>query len=178
MDRVRAPGETVNSILIQEALAPLVGLPLRRLGRAADLLWVQFGEMRELPDRRGGTRWVGEWALHVQCPWRLTRPPAILLARGDCFYEADSGDPYDWNAGGESRFDRCAAPLNREFESSPPQVETVAVDEVGGFTLRLSGDLVFEVFPDECSGTDAEHWRFFQPGGDGPHVVFPEDESR
>lgn len=165
-----------NSTIIQKTLAPLVGLPLRRIGRAADLLWVQFGEMRELPDRRGGTRTVGEWSLHVQCPWRITRPPTILVARGDCHYVAGSDEPYDWDAAGESRFDRCAAPLNREFESSPPTVEAVVTDAVGGFSLRLTGGYIFEVFPDDSTGSDTEHWRFFQPGRDESHFVFPEPE--
>ena len=167
-----------STAVIQKTLTPLVGLPLRCIGRAADLLWVQFGEMRELPDRRGGTRSVGEWALHVQCPWRITRPPAILVARGDCFYEADSDEPYDWDAARESRFDRCAAPLNREFESSPPAVEAVVADVVGGFSLRLTGGFIFEAFPDHSTGSDSEHWRFFQPGRDERHFVFPEHETQ
>src|SRR5436190_6768549 len=128
----------VNHAIIQQTLSRLIGLPVRCIGRAADLLWVHFGELRELPNRGGGTRVVGEWALHVQCAWRITRLPAILVARGDCFYEAGSDDPYDWDAAGESRFDRCAATLNREFESSPPQVEAVVVDAVDGFSLRLT----------------------------------------
>jgi hypothetical protein len=46
----------MNSNVIQQILAPLVGLQLRCIGRAADLLWVQFGELRELPDLRGRSR--------------------------------------------------------------------------------------------------------------------------
>lgn len=56
----------MNSNVIQQALAPLIGLPFRCIGRAADLLWVHLGEMRQLPDPKGGTRTVGERALHVQ----------------------------------------------------------------------------------------------------------------
>lgn len=168
----------MNHATIQQTLAPLIRLPLRCIGRAADLLWVHFGEFREIPDRKGGTRTVGEWALHVQCPWRITRPPTILVARGDCFYEAGSDEPYDWDAAGESRFDRCAAPLNREFESSPPRVEAVVVDAVGGFSLRLAGGCIFEVFPDDSTGGHSEHWRFFQPGRDERHFVFPENKTQ
>lgn len=167
----------MNDTSIQNALAPLVGLPLRCIGRAADLLWVHFGDFREIPDRKGGPRTVGEWALHVQCPWRITRPPSIILARGDCHYTAENDEPYDWDAGGESRFDRLAAPLNRELESSAPRVVAVVVDAVGGFTLRLDGGFTFEVFPDDSTGSDTEHWRFFRPGVDENHFVFPDDET-
>ncbi len=151
----------MNDAITQKALAPLVGLPLRCFGRAADLLWVHFGEFREIPDRKGGTRTVGEWALHVQCPWRITQPPSILIAHGDCFHAADSDEPYDWDAVGESRFDRRALPLNQEFESSPPRVVSVAVDAVGGFTLQLDTGYFFDVSPDDSTG---EWWRIFRPG--------------
>jgi hypothetical protein len=153
----------VNRTNIQETLAPLVGLPLRCIGRAADLLWVQFGNLRELANIRGGTRTVGDWALHVQCPWRITQPPTILVARGDCYYEASSGEPYDWATAGESRFDRYALSLNKEFKFSPPLVKAVDVDVVGGFSLRFNSAYIFEVFPDKSSDSDSEHWRLFQP---------------
>ncbi len=99
----------------QNALAPLVGLPLRCIGRAVVLLWAHFGELREIPTRKAGTRTVGEWALHVQCPWRISQPPSILVASGDYLYAADGNEPYDPRSGRESRFDRRAAPLNTDF---------------------------------------------------------------
>ena len=119
---------------------------------------------------------MGDWALHVQCPWRITRPPTILVGRGDCYYEATSNEPYDWQKAGESRFDRYAMSLNKEFELSPPLVEAVEVDAVGGFSLRFS-DYVFEVFPDESSDGGSEHWRLFQPGDLESHFVFPEERD-
>jgi hypothetical protein len=96
----------------------------------------------------------------------------ILVARGDCFYEADRDELYDWDSGSESRFDRRAKPLNQDFEDSPPRVEEVVVDAVGGFFLRLARGYIFEVFPADGTGTGSEHWRFFQPGKDQRHFVF------
>ena len=171
------PRLLVSDAAIQKALAPLIALPLRCIGRAADLLWVHFGEFREIPYRKGGTRTVGDWALHVQCPWQFARPPSILIARSDCFYAADSSEPYDWDAAGKSRFDGRAGPLNREFESSPPRVVAVAADSVGGFTLRFDSGHVLEVFPDDGTVSGSECWRIFRPGRDERHFVFP-DETR
>src|SRR5712691_2385776 len=57
---------------MDQALEVLVGLPLRSMGRAADLEWFGFGHPREVPKRNGGTKIVEDWALHVQCAWRLT----------------------------------------------------------------------------------------------------------
>lgn len=49
----------MDTIAIRQALTPLVGLRLRRAGRAANMLWVQFGEMREVAAYRGGAKTVG-----------------------------------------------------------------------------------------------------------------------
>jgi hypothetical protein len=167
----------MNPTTIQEILAPLIGLPLRCIGRAADLVWLHFGAFKELPGIRGGSRTAGEWALHVQCPWRITRPPTILVGSHDCYYESSGDEPYDWEAAGESRFDRYAVSLNNEFEISPPLVEAVDVDTIGGFCLRLANGYIFEVFPDESSNGHGEHWRFFQPGTLESHFVFPEEQD-
>jgi hypothetical protein len=95
--------------------------------RAADLLWLQFGEWREVPSRKGGTRRVGEWGLHVQTPWRFTRGSRIIVGNRDLYYYAESSDDFaeghrefDWDKDGESRFDRHAAVLNGEFADAPP----------------------------------------------------------
>ena len=168
----------MNQINLQEILAPLNGLYLRCIGRAADMLWAHFGEWSDTPNTRDGNRYMGDWALHVQCPWRITQPPEIVVASGDCFYEAGSDEPYNWETAGESRFDRYAITLNNEFETSPPLVDTVNVDGVGGFSLRFLCGYIFEVFPDLSSNSDNEQWRLFRPGRVESHFVFPEDQAR
>lgn len=65
--------------------------------------------------------------------------------------------PYNWEAAGESRFDRCAMALNNEFETSPPLVEAIVDDAVGGFCLRFVNGYMFEVFPDETTAGVSEH---------------------
>jgi len=74
---------------IHQALAPLVGLPFRCIGRATNLLWLHFGELHEVSDRRGGTKDVGDWAVHIQCPWRISRHGRILIAYHDYYYSPD-----------------------------------------------------------------------------------------
>src|SRR5687768_8413097 len=60
-------------------LLPLVGLKLCIARRAADLRNFQFGQV---PAVEGGT--VGEWALHVQCPWRIEGPDGrVVTGRSD-----------------------------------------------------------------------------------------------
>jgi hypothetical protein len=164
----------VNNPTIENALAPLVGLSLQCIGRAADLVWVHFGELRKIHDQHAGSRTVGEWALHLQCAWRLTLPPAIIIGREDLHYAAEGIEPYDWDTDGEheSRFDRIATSLNQDFATSPSRVSTVLADALGGFTLRLDGGSCFDVFPAISTASKSEHWRIFRPGAGG-HLVFP-----
>lgn len=60
---------------IEAALAPLVGLPLWASGRAGDLQWFQFGAkhavVAQSGSAKGTERTVGDYALHVQCAWRI-----------------------------------------------------------------------------------------------------------
>jgi hypothetical protein len=162
----------MNTTAIQQALMRLVGLPLRFIGRAANLLWLHFGATHEVAARGGGTKTVGDWAIHVQCAWRLCRHGRIELAYRDYYYSADGDALDDWDTPGKSRFDRLAAVLGREFETTPPVVHSVTTDDVGGFSLTLSHDYRLDVFPDHSShDDDSEHWRLFEPGSDREHFV-------
>lgn len=156
----------------EEVLSVLCGLRIRKIGRAADLLWMDFGDRREVPSRRGGTRQVGEWALHVQTSWRFTERDRILLGVLDLYAYAADGSDFDWDRDGESRFDRIAATLNQSFQDDEIRVRHLACDGVGSITLHFDSDLHFAVFPNFSSDyPDREYWRFFQPATDQPHHV-------
>lgn len=60
------------------ALSQIIGLPLTAARRAADMRTFQFGTLREV--ERGS---VGDFALHVQCPWRIEGPAGIVTGRLD-----------------------------------------------------------------------------------------------
>jgi hypothetical protein len=169
----------------EHALQVLLGHPLRRIGRAADLLWLQFGDWREVSSHRGGTRLVGEWALHIQTPWSFVRDSRIIVGTRDLYYYAESspefgesGREFDWDKDGESRFDRHTAALNQEFDLLPPIVSRISCDSVGAFTLSLGDSLNFSVFPNCASSSpDFEFWRLFQPATDQPHYVVATDAT-
>jgi hypothetical protein len=163
----------MNIQSIQQALAPLVGLPFRRIGRASNLVWLQFGELHETSDRHGGTKVVGDWVVHIGCPWRLVRHNRILVGYRDFYYTPDGDALEDWDVVGKTRFDFIASTLCGEFAKTPPLAVAVQPDDVGGFCVRLRDDYRVDVFPDESDET-CEHWRIFQPGVCGKHFVFHE----
>ena len=153
-------------------LAVLRGLPLWDCGRAASLLWLQFGNRVLSRSPLGVERETGEYALHVQCSWRFRGPEGIIVAVQDmyCPKEGSDSDREDflWDQPDATLCDERM----KQFvgEHCPAVVESVTADEVGGFQLFLSNGIVFEVFPD-CSLPD-EHWRLLRPASDESHLVF------
>jgi hypothetical protein len=99
----------------------------------------------------------------------------VVLCRRDLHLKAQADEPYDWQAGGESRFDRIVMTLNEGFEAGSVFVTGVSADAVGGFSLSLSGGLCLSVVPDNSDGSDySEDYRIFQPDRDCSHFVVPE----
>jgi len=66
-----------------------VGLPLWASGRGADMQWFAFGNQRQVVGHSGTSRAVGDYSLHVQCPWRIVRGDAIVVGSRDLYYPAD-----------------------------------------------------------------------------------------
>lgn len=159
-------------------LRPLVGLKLAVARRAADLRNFQFGHMRAVD---GGT--LGEWALHVQCPWRIEGPDGnIVTGRSDLWEpRAEVGEGFDWKAwdyekDGNLQDERILALLGGSDEATRSAVnvtdmlvvEGVRANACGGATLLLSGGYTLTMYP---AGARGEDWRIFRPGTDGPHFV-------
>lgn len=157
---------------IEYALDVLHGLEFWGCGRAADLQWLQFGARYNASLRSGKPRQVGDYALHIQCAWRLCDHSAIIVASRDRYYPRSDAEPIDeafnWDIPGGNR---CDERMDGFLASHGPlRVVKIAADDVGGFKLSLNGGFVFEVFPDDSLGD--EIWRLFRPSARTPHIVF------
>ena len=157
---------------IEQALSVLIGLPLWAIGRAVDLAWFEFGDRRIAKGFKGVEKEVGDYALHLQCAWRITVSDNIVTGRGDIFSTPEeTNEPlppdFDWQKG--NRFDRIV----REFlqnESRQLAVQSVSAGDAGSLTIVLQDGYKLEVFPQDSES--GEHWRFFRPGLAEPHLVF------
>ncbi len=164
---------------IEHELGRLVGQPLQTMGRAADMAWLGFGPLIEVPNRaRGGSRTIPRYSIHLQCPFRLQGPQDTLVAAHDMYYSAispaDTSDSFEWDHQGASLYDARVAVLRHQLEHRALVVSAVIADDAGGFRLALNADYAFEVFP--ATSFHQEHWRFFARDSDAPHfVVFDED---
>jgi hypothetical protein len=162
---------------IEQALQALMDLPLCSAGRAATLFWFHFGSQREVVDRDGETKLVGEYALHVECTWRITGLGGIAVGSGDLYYPAGvpvsrNSKDFDWRKQGANRADERLSTLLHQLAQAPLVVEGVWADATGSIRLTLSHGYALEVFPsDSLQGEYSEHWRLFQPSLNQPHYV-------
>ncbi|NVB81116.1 MAG: hypothetical protein HOV81_22155 [Kofleriaceae bacterium] len=146
---------------------------------SAYLQMFQFGDKRlvtaKYGPRKGQQREVGEYALHIQCKWRIRGPSGIVVGSNDRFYQPGP-DPHaegEVDEDGSPRVSRCEERLVPWLEAGPYLVEAVSADAVGGLVLSLARGFVLEAFP--VDSLDSEEWRIFQPATERPHFVVSGD---
>jgi hypothetical protein len=147
------------------ALSRIIGLPLSAVRRAADLRTFQFGQLR--PVDCGS---VGDFALHVQCPWRIEGLDGMVTGRSDLWEPVDENAPGDENWDYEKSPNLQDARLERWLTQHQGSlvVESVDADECGGAAINFGHGFVLRLFP---AGTRGEDWRLFRPKTDAPHLV-------
>ena len=158
---------------IKSQAGKLVGLKLQYAGRASNLFWLGFWDIVQIV-RRGRTEETAEYALHIQCSWRITLGNKIVVASRD-FYTPNSqwderNEDFDWDIQGNNRFDERI----KHFTNDNRQIEVLQIDsdEVGGFYVTLSGGYKLEVFPDSSEEDEqSEHWRLFNRKENNHHFI-------
>ncbi len=164
---------------VEEYLQPLVGLRLSLARRAASMRVLHFGRVSEV---EGGT--VGEYALHLRCPWRIEGPGGILTGSGDLGQPGLGIDTQDaafswleWDYEQGNLQDERLEDLLGGYDPSTGsaenrgdrlQVVSVASDPAGGIRLWLQDAWLLSAFPD---GSVGEQWRLLRPGSEAPHVA-------
>lgn len=150
---------------VNATLSQIVGLPLTAARRAADMRVFHFGTLRPVD---GGS--VGDFALHVQCPWRIESGSGIVTGRMDLWEPLDANAPFDeaWH------YDKSPNLQDARIEEwlaeigAPLIVCAVDADDFGGGLITLDHGFALRLFP---SGMRGEDWRLFRPRSDDPHFV-------
>ena len=140
-------------------------LPNQRItaiGKAADMMWLAMGndyewydELKKMYKKRS------EYALHLQCPWRITRNSDIIVASFDFYVEYDD----------KTLFDLKIPELNKYFAENEVIVTGVETDVFGDLRVITNTDIILEVFAN--SSYKREFWRLLTPG---EHIVVFEEE--
>jgi hypothetical protein len=156
---------------IEKELGVLIGLPLVEAGRVADLEWFSFGKPFEAIDSRGNKKLVSEFAIHIQCAWRITGLNKIIVASRDRYVPRDgwegNDEDFEWDCHGENL---CDQRIDEFFQKNKDlKVKLIEADNHGSCRLVLNGGFILEIFPDDSDVK--EHWRLFQPYKKSPHFV-------
>jgi len=156
---------------IEITLSVLIGQPLVSAVRAANMQMFGFGKW--VNATHGEDRKVGEYALHLQCAWRIVKSNRILVAQRDMYYASgdcnEEPEGWEWDKAGANRCDERTKQLIAEHVDGPLVVESVEADYVGSLRLVFSKGVMLEVFPDDSLGE--EHWRFFKSATEDKHFV-------
>ena len=145
-----------------EALSQIVGLPLTAARRAADMRTLQFGSLRP-----GGGGSVGDFALHIQCPWRIDGPDGIVTGRLDLWRPVEDDAKIDYET-----WDYDESPNLQDFrldrllarDGLTLIVESVDTDEFGVIVFKRIGETEYAA-PD--------NWKI-EPGAVLEEVVNPD----
>lgn len=164
----------MNQNKVQQVVESLIGLRLSVARRAGDMRVFHFGQMR---DKDGAT--VGQYALHIQCPWRIDGPDGIVTGQCD-LWEHISAEPMpdEWEPSIDDNiqdvrisnlFGGYDAKTHSHVNGSDSLVvERVRASNIGDLDINLSDGYRLILFP---GGSTGEAWRLFEPGNDVPHFV-------
>jgi hypothetical protein len=159
------------SVPTHNPTAKLIGKVLWTCQRAAEMATFQFGQRTKRLGLNGKEKEVGELALHIQCPWRITSGNEIFVGSRDVYYPVDSdgrqaSDDFDWDRSPNRRGEL----LNRLFNGNRLFiVHSTELGPGGSLRIEFENGFLLEAFPD--NSLSLEHWRFFSPGDDRSHFI-------
>jgi hypothetical protein len=174
-------------VKIKQQLSLLIGLPVCIARHAGNMLGLHFGSIKSVSSIRNGKEFkgtAGDFALHVQCVWRIENSTSIITASADLYYSAETGKFFDYlpngnikNENKENLQDKKLGDLLQGYDPETRShtnatkllvVEAVEADKFGGASIFLSGGYRFVMFP---TTSRDEYWRLFKPNTDEKHFV-------
>ncbi len=125
--------------------------------------------MKEIVYPDGEKREVGDYELHVQCPWRLIHENVIAVGSYDYGIDMDENlDPLVASQSNQFVQDRW----NVLFESMPLHaliVNDLIIDHLGGIKIFFTSGTCLELFP--AASHRSECWRLFRSDANLIYVV-------
>ena len=142
---------------VRRHLSALIGLDVSGVAHAADMLTLQFGPLREVTTSRGTVKHLGDWALHIQCRWRIEQGDAIVASHLDLAASEECG--------------RATTSQVRDLlvTQGPTAVLDVEAGESGDAVISLARGMRLIILADGIP--DDEDWRLFRSNSDARHFV-------
>ena len=160
---------------IKSTLAKLSGQRIQKIGRAANMLWIGFGDEITYVNFKGKPVVKSKYLLHIQCNWEVVSGYEIILQQNDFNIPKDeaSHQLFDTEQFGNSKFDKISAEFNADIKADSTYVVNFCIHATGGLELKLSNNLIIKIYPN--SPSEGESWRFLMPNSDEEHIVVFEE---
>ena len=159
-----------------DVLQCLVGLPWSIARRAASMANFHFGEITY-----HGKGSIGQFGLHIQCPWRIEHSGKVFTGASDLWEPANPQEEVDWSTWDYEKNENlrdyllqellkgtCPVTGSSQNETDLLVVQVVKVDAFGGVRISMSGGYSLVIFPE---GSVGEQWRLLASPGEG-HFVY------
>ncbi|GHV43885.1 hypothetical protein FACS1894180_4310 [Bacteroidia bacterium] len=144
---------------IAKVLKQLIGYKLTRSTRMGATECLKFGILYSI-DHKGIEWQIGEFAIHLQCPWRITKNDTLIVGSDDVSEQPDENAEYDenfnWDIQGGNLRD---VKLQSFIKLGKCMVQSITTDDFGGFELTFIDNIKLTVFPALSSKNFGEHWR-------------------
>lgn len=156
----------IDRNILQDHLNVIEGLPLcfvRRAYEGGDDCFVfSFGKPTVGTDSLGRAFEVGQFGLHIQCPFNLTYKDEIALSSTDVYesdLELERKGSLDCELPGLNLFHERSETL---FEEEAFIVRSISVDALGGLVIVFENEYILKVLPHNSK--DFENWIFIETG--------------
>lgn len=149
---------------LAQMLLRLKGLPLTMACHAGDCTMFDFGLTNPNITRRGIV-YFSDYALHVQCGWRLTQGERIVAGYADLFEQSRVGE-----SNGDDLLTERLAELNHMTERLV--VRNARITTCFTLTIDFQDNFLLEILPQSsCTSQELEFWRLFESVTAGKHIV-------
>jgi hypothetical protein len=163
---------------IANYLNQLQGKYVSNIGRAANIIWLNFTDAAIESEYSGKDILPGLLCLHIQCPCRLVDKEnrRIIFASSDIFVPSSTiewSENFEWDNQGDNLFDEKSKQWllsNREV-----YINDYKLNILGDLKLNLSNGNIFEVLIN--SSSNDECWRLFEKNSDEDHFVVSGQKS-
>jgi len=137
------------------------------IGRCSDMIWFSFGKDIFVTNYRNQVVKKTEYALHVQCSWRISKESTIILGNNDVYSLVDNSIEDDWDISGNNMFDKMVN--DKILPLLPIKVLGVVCNKIGDIEITFETGIVINIFVN--SSEPIEEWRFIN-NLSGEHLVY------
>jgi len=158
----------LNNELLNEHFQKIIGKNVESIGRAAAMLWMGFGKEIDTVDYKGNPTKKSEYALHLQCSWRIKNAQNQIIVGFFDMFEPRShiewSEDFDWDIQGNNLYDEK---VKKWLGNCDRYVVDYKIDSNLDLTLMFNTKERLEVFINQTS--KSECWRLLEYKGE--HVV-------